>query len=36
MIKKIRALCKFLPKMSTYGIDFDKTKFIPFSQKMGN
>ena len=36
MIKKIRALCIFLPNMSTYGIDFDKTKFIPFLQKMGN
>ena len=27
---KIRSLCKFLPKMSTYGKDFDETKNMFF------
>ena len=30
---KIRPLCIFLPKMSTYRRDFDATKYLPFSIK---
>ena len=31
--KKIRHLCKFLPKMSPYRRDFDKTKCMFFSKR---
>ena len=30
MLKKIRPLCIFLPKMSAYRKDFDKTKYMYF------
>ena len=34
--KKIRPLCIFLPKMSAYGRDFDKTKCMSFLRKDEN
>ena len=34
--KKIRPLCIFLPKMSAYRRDFDKTKCMSFLIKMNN
>ena len=34
--KKIRPLCIFLPKMSAYGRDFDKTKCMSFLMKDEN
>ena len=34
--KKIRPLCIFLPKMSAYGRDFDKTKCMSFLIKDEN
>ena len=30
MLKKIRSLCIFLPKMSAYRRDFDETKYMSF------
>ena len=30
MLKKIKPLCKFPPKMSAYRKDFDETKYISF------
>ena len=34
--KKIRPLCIFLPKMSAYRRDFNKTKCMPFLIKMNS
>ena len=34
--KKIRPLCIFLPKISAYGRDFDKTKCMSFLRKDEN
>ena len=28
--KKVKPLCRFLPKMSAYRIDFDETEYISF------
>ena len=33
MIKKIRPLCIFFPKVSAYKIDFDETEFMFFMIK---
>ena len=33
MLKKIRPLCIFLPKMSAYRKNFDETKYISFLVK---
>ena len=35
MLKKIRPLCKFPPKMSPYRRDFDETKYMSFLIKDG-
>ena len=35
MLKKVRPLCIFLPKMSAYRRDFDKTKSMSFLIKDG-
>ena len=33
MIKKIRPLCIFLPKMNAYRKDFDESKYMSFLMK---
>ena len=33
MVKKKRQLCVTLPKMSTYGRDFDETKYMSLLMK---